>query len=137
MKGDYKEAQAAIEDLKSGDVRGLEPAIRFLRADVQESRSGYLKESIWRYLFRCSLTDRQKGRLLQIARQYLERRMTREFWRMCRFINQIADAEFTEYVEGLSESAKDEGVRQRAALLATYLSGTEEGEKERRRFTRK
>ncbi len=136
MKGDYKEAQAAIEDLKAGDVRGLEPAIRFLKADVQESRSGYLKESTWRYLSRISLTNRQKERLLQIGRKYLERRMSREFWQMCRFISQIVDAEFVEYVHRLAESAKDEDMRQRAALLSAYLQSIEAGENERQKFNR-
>ncbi len=136
MKRDYKEAQEAIEDLKAGDASGIEPAIDFLRADVMEFRSGYLKESIWRYLPRVSLTVRQKERLLQIGRKYLERRMTREFWQMCRFIGQIADAEFTERIQNLAESAKDEGMRQRAALLGAYLQGVETGEKERQRFNR-
>ena len=134
MKGNYKEAQAAIEDLKAGDVLGLEPAIRFLQDDVHESGSGYLKESIWQYLPRVALTDRQKERLLQIARKYLDRRMTREFWHMCRFIGQIADVEFAGYVQNLGESAKDESVRQRAALLGAYLQSIETGEKERQRF---
>ena len=137
MKGDYKEAEAAIEKLKAGDVRGVEPAIRFLDADVYEFRSGYLKEYLWRYLHRVPLTDRQKGRLLQVARKYLGRQMGREFWQMCRAVSRVADAEFAGDVRGLAESSKDEGVRQRAALLAAYLGGLEEGEKVRRRFTRK
>ena len=136
MKGNYKAAQAAIEELKAGDVRGLDPAIHFLKADVQESRSGYLKESIWRYLPRIPHTTRQKERLLHVARKYLERRLTREFWQMCRFIIQIADAEFTEHVQNLAESAKDEGVRQRAALLWAYLRSIETGENERQKFNR-
>lgn len=43
MNGDYKDAQKAVADLKAGDVRGIEPAIHFLNADVIEFRSGYLK----------------------------------------------------------------------------------------------
>ena len=136
MKGDYKEAQAAIKDLKAGDIRGLEPAMRFLKDDVQEFRSGYLKEYLWRYLSRVSFTERQKERFLQIGRKYLERRMTREFWQMCRFIGQIADAEFAEQVENLAASAHDEGVRQRATLLKAYLKGIEAGEIERQKFNR-
>ena len=137
MKGDYKEAQAALEDLKAGQVHGLEPAIHFLKADVQESRSGYLKASIWRYLPRVPHSNRQKERLLQIARKYLERRMTREFWQMCRYISQIADVEFGKYVQHLAESAKDEGVRQRASLLGAYLQSIEAGENERQKFNRR
>jgi hypothetical protein len=98
MKRDYKEAQAAIEDLKGGNVRGVEPAIHFLKADVYEFRSGYLKEYLWRYLCRVPLTEGQAERLLQVARKYLERRMTREFRSMCRLVNRIAGEEFTRYV---------------------------------------
>jgi hypothetical protein len=137
MKVDHKEAAAAIEDLKAGNVRGVESAIRFLKSDVYEFRSGYLKEYLWRYLARVSLTERQKERLLAVARKYLERQITREFWQMCRLISQIADPEFTEYVKNLAESAKHDDVRQRAALLAAYLLGLGEGEKTRRRFNRR
>jgi hypothetical protein len=137
MKGDYKEAEAAVEKLKAGDVRGVEPAIHYLKADVYESGSGYLKEYLWRYLPRAPLTERQKERLLQVARNYLGRQMGREFWQMCRAAGQIADAEFGEYVRNLAVSAKGEAARQRAALLAAYLAGLEEGERARRRFTRK
>jgi hypothetical protein len=137
MKGDYKEALEAIELLRSGDAHGVEPAIRFLKADVHEFRSGYLKEYLWRYLSRASFKERQKERLLQVARKYLERQIGREFWPMCRFIRQIADDEFAAYVKDLSASAKDENVRQRASLMAAYLRGMDEGEEERRRLTQK
>jgi hypothetical protein len=137
MKSDYKEARAAIEDLKAGDDRGIEPAIHFLKADADQFGSGYLKEYLWRYLSRVQLTVRQRQRLLQVAGKYLERQLTREFWQMCRFVRHIADAEFAEYVKGVSESAQDDDVRQRATLLAAYLEGLEEGEKERRRINRK
>ena len=60
--------------------------------------------------------------------------MTREFWQMCRLVSQIADAEFTENIQHLTESAKDPDVRQRASLLRAYLQGVDEGEKERLRF---
>lgn len=136
MKSDYKEAQAAIEKLKAGDARGVEPALHFLKTDIYEFRSGYLKEQVWRHLHRASLAEHQRASLLQIARKYLQRRMTREFWQMCRLVSQIADAEFTENIQHLAESAKDPDVRQRASLLRAYLQGVEEGEKERLRFKR-
>lgn len=134
MKDDYKEAAAAIEDLKAGNIQGIESAIRFLKSDVYEFRSGYLKEYLWRYLSRVPLTKRQKERLLAVARKYLERQVTREFWQMCRFISQIADPEFTECVANLAISAKHDDARQRAAFLAAYLLGLEDGEKARRKF---
>jgi hypothetical protein len=137
MKRGFKAAEAAIEQLKAGDVRGVEPAIGFLNADVYEFRSGYLKEYLWRYLHRVPLTDRQKERLFEVANKYLQRQIGREFWQMCRVVSQVADAEFSGNVRALAQSSKDDGVRQRAALLAAYLYGLEEGEKARRKFTRK
>jgi hypothetical protein len=137
MKGDNKEALEAIELLRVGDAHGVEPAIRFLKADVQVFRSGYLKESLWRYLSRVSFKERQKERVLQVARKYLDRQIGREFWPMCRFISQIADDEFAAYVKDLSATAKDENIRQRASLMAAYLRGRDEGEEERRTFTQK
>jgi hypothetical protein len=131
MKGDYKEAQAAIEHLKGGDVRGVEPAIHFLRADVYEFRSGYLKEYLWRYLCRVPLNERQAERLLQVARKYLERRMTREFRSMCRLVNRIAGEEFARDVRQLAESSKDEGVSQRAKLMQAYIQSLDAGQKMR------
>src|ERR1044072_2093041 len=137
MKGNYRSAAAAIEDLKAGNVRGIELAIRFLKSDVYEFRSGYLKEYLWRYLSRVSLTERQKERLQAVARKYLERQIGREFGQMCRLMSQIADREFRDYVANLVESAKHDEMRQRAALLAAYLLGVEEGERARRRFNRR
>jgi hypothetical protein len=52
MKSDYKEAVDAISALKQGDVRAVEAAIRFLKADKYSFPSGYLKEDVWRYLKR-------------------------------------------------------------------------------------
>ena len=131
MKRDYKEAEAAIEDLKAGNVRGVEPAIHFLKADVYEHRSGYLKEYLWQYLRRVPLSERQAERLLQVARKYLERRMTREFRSMCRLVKTIAGEEFANYVQHLADSSKDEGISQRAKLMHTYLQSSDSGEKMR------
>ena len=129
MNSDYKEAQSAVESLKAGDIRGVEPAITFLKADVYESRSGYLKEYLWRYLNRVPLSDRQRQRLLEVARKYLARRMTREFRSMCRLVHRIADEEFVIDVRSLAESANDERIRRRAQLLSAYVQSLEAGEK--------
>jgi two-component SAPR family response regulator len=131
MKDDYKEAQAAIRDLKAGNIRGIETAIHFLKADVYEHRSGYLKEYIWRYLLRVPLTERQAERLLQVARKYLQRRMTREFRSMCRLANRIADKEFRESIRALADSASDKEVSARAKLLSAYLTSLSDGERMR------
>ena len=129
MNSDYKEAQSAVESLKAGDIRGVEPAIKFLKADVYEFRSGYLKEYLWRYLNRVPLSDRQRQRLLEVARKYLARRMTREFRSMCRLVHRIADEEFVIDVRSLAESANDERIRRRAQLLSAYVQSLEAGEK--------
>ncbi len=129
MNSDYKEAKLAVESLKAGDVRGVEPAIRFLKADIYEFRSGYLKEYLWRYLNRVPLTNRQSERLLQVARMYLARQMTREFRSMCRLVHRIADEQFIIDVKNLAESASDERVRRRAQLLSAYIQSLDTGEK--------
>ena len=129
MNSDYKEALSAIESLKAGDVRGVEPAINFLKADVYEFRSGYLKEYLWRYLNRVPLSERQRERLLQVARMYLARRMTREFRSMCRLVNRIADEQFTSYVENLAQTTSDERIMRRAQLLSAYIQSLDAGEK--------
>ena len=129
MNRDYKEAQFAVESLKVGDVRGVEPAIKFLKADVYESRSGYLKEYLWRYLNRVPLSDRQSRRLIEVARKYLARRMTREFRSMCRLVHRIADEEFIIEVQSLAESSSDERIRRRAQLLSASIQSLDAGEK--------
>ena len=129
MNSDYKEAKLAVESLKAGDVRGVEPAIRFLKADIYEFRSGYLKEYLWRYMNRVPLSNRQSERLLQVARMYLARQMTREFRSMCRLVHRIADEQFIIDVKNLAESASDERVRRRAQLLSAYIQSLDTGEK--------
>lgn len=117
----------SVAELKKGNLAHVEPVIHFLEYDPYTFGTGYLKEKIWRYLLRVSLTKKQEERLRQVALHYVEVRMSREFFPMCRFVSGIATEKFKEQVRVLEEST-DLQVRRRAALLAAYFKGIKHGE---------
>ena len=113
--------------------RDPERMIRYLERDEYRFRSGYVKEAIWRRLNAAELSGLNRRRLLEVAMRYLQKRMNREFWYMCRFISRIADDEFRARVAKLAES-RDELIRKRASLLLPYFQSSEAGEAAREKF---
>lgn len=107
--------------------------IAYLERNDYRFRTGYVKEYYWRYLKQQELTLLQKHRLQKVAIQYLRQRMQREFWYMCRCIQQIADDNFRQHVLQLTNSP-DAAIRKRASFLNEYLKGAEAGEHERKKF---
>lgn len=102
--------------VRKNDPDALEAAIRFLVADPYHFRSGYLKEYLWRWLRHCQLSTSARNRLEKAALLYLDRRISREFWIMCKTMAQIGDSEFWAKV---SVRAQAQGTPQ--ALRALYL----------------
>lgn len=107
--------------------------IAFLARDEYRFRPGYRKEYYWHHLKQQELTAAQKHRLQNIALNYLQQRMRREFWYMCRCLQPIADEGFRQQVWQLTNSP-DGAISKRASLLNEYLKGAEKGEEERKKF---
>jgi hypothetical protein len=107
--------------------------IRFLDRDVYRHGSGYANEAAWHLLKSSVLTSSQRRQLQEIALRYLHKRMTREFWYMCRFICRHADDAFRARVDRLADS-KDRLVQKRASLLRAYLESPAAGEEAHREF---
>jgi hypothetical protein len=116
MKLDYKLPRSTIRKLKDGNPDAAEQAIQFLVSDVYAFGSGYLKESIWNYLMRVQLTERQKQRLQHVALKYLNRKMTREYSYMCRLMSGLREDHFEGEVKLLTTSV-NEAIKKRAKLL--------------------
>src|SRR4030095_5537329 len=112
---------------------GVDVLIRFLERDDYRRRTGYAKEYAWQLLKRAELNGSQRRRLQEGALRYLQKRMRREFFYMCRFIHRIAVDDFRAQVALLVQS-KDAFVSKRASLLQAYFSGPESGEASRREF---
>jgi hypothetical protein len=127
------EAKKALTDIDDGNLRGIDSIIAFLQADEYDFGSGYVKERCWHLLKRVRLNETQKRRLRVLGIRYLQRRMRREFWYMCRFMPMIADDGFRSQVDELANS-NELNVRDRAILLQAYLLGPEEGERMRQQF---
>lgn len=102
--------------VRNNDPVALEAAIRFLAADPYHFRSGYLKECLWRWLPHCRLSISAKNRLEKAALLYLDRRISREFWSMCKTMARLGDSEFWATV---SLRARAQGTPE--ALRALYL----------------
>ncbi|MGW8390907.1 hypothetical protein [Pseudoduganella sp. HUAS MS19] len=85
---------AMLERVRSGDPDAVEAALLFLLADPYHFRSGYLKERLWRWLAHLPLNARARNRLERAALAYLDRRICREFWTMCKTMARIGGAQF-------------------------------------------
>ena len=113
--------------------RAVDVVIGFLERDDYRRRTGYAKEYAWHLLKRVELNGSQRRRLRAVALRYLHKRMTREFWYMCRCVHRIADDAFRSQVAMLIQS-KEKLVAKRALLLSAYFAGLEEGEASHREF---
>lgn len=114
--------------LKQADVSIFDEAISFLIDDPRITRSGYLKEMIWKYITRYPLTPHNIGRLENAALNYLNRPMTREFSCMCRTMARIGTENFWKQVAEYSES--ETPIQQiNAYCLNSYVKSLEDGEK--------
>jgi hypothetical protein len=121
-----KNYRAFGQELKTGDFRHMEQIIQLL--EDEEHRPGYavFKQNIWSYLKKAHLNEPQKRRLRNAALGYLNRRMTRDFWAMAKFIGTIATAELGSRVQDLVQGS-DRQIRTRAVPLSAYVEGRERG----------
>lgn len=85
---------AMLERVRGGDPAAIEAAVQFLLVDPYHFRSGYLKERLWRWLARQTLSASARNRLERAALAYLERRICREFKSMCKAMPRIGRAGF-------------------------------------------
>ena len=122
-----------IARFKKGDFAHLESAIQFLERDEYFFRSGYAKEDLWRLLRRATLSEEDKSRLRSVALIYVRKRLTRDFFSMCRFVSFIGcEVPLREELARLG-SDDDAMTRRRAALLLAYCQSVSCGEYARRR----
>lgn len=124
---------AMLERVRSGDPAAVEAAVQFLLADPYHFRSGYLKERLWRWLARLALSASARTRLERAALAYLERRVSREFWAMCKAMPRIGRAHFW---SAATEHALAGGgaASKRATLLLAHGASLHAGAQARRRL---
>jgi hypothetical protein len=128
----YPGGDANLDALKRGEPAAIQLGIDFLEADPRHFRSGYTKEEVWRRLRRTSLSSSDKARLEEVALQYLDRQISREFWSMARVISVIGSTKFWHRVREIAESEL-EPKRTRAEYLAAYQQGAAIGGRNRQR----
>jgi hypothetical protein len=121
------------QELKNQDFRHLEQIIQILEDEEHKPGFGVFKETLWIYLKKAHLNEHQKRRLRNAAIGYLNRRMTRDFWAMAKFVSRIASDELRNRVKDLTHS-EDGKVRTRALLLWACLQGPELGARVRYNF---
>jgi len=117
---------AMLERVRGGDHSALEAAVQFLLADPYHFRSGYLKERLWRWLAHLPLNASTIGRLERAALAYLDRRICREFWAMCKTMARIGRTQFWSQV---AERALKGDVR--ATLLLAHGANVQAGARAR------
>ncbi len=128
-----KELAIAFREAARGNPHGVSTIVEFLRRDPWVMGSGYAKEAAWKLLKRVELTDGERAKVLDVARQYLERRIGREFRDMALYVRRIATPEFRSEIEALARNPND-AVGQRAELLATYLRDPQAGRELQRTY---
>jgi hypothetical protein len=129
----YPGGDAMLARVRKNDPVAIEVALRFLTVDPMHFASGYLKESLWRWLKHLPLSDPAKRRLQDAALGYLQRRMSREFWDMARTMHRIGDAEFWRQVAFAAHDAEEPG-RSRAVQLLAHGANLHAGAMLRRRL---
>lgn len=120
---------AMLDRVRSGDRNAVEAAVQFLLADPYHFRSGYLKERLWRWLARLPLSASALNRLECAALAYLDRRICREFWAMCKTMARIGRAPFWSQV---TERAMPGDVK--ATLLLAHRANLQAGARARHLF---
>ena len=124
-----------LNRVRANDPDALEAAISFLVADPYHFRSGYLKESLWRWLQHCKLSKSARNRLERAALQYLHRRISREFWCMCKAMARLGRSEFWANVAAQARiAASPEAFR--ALCLLTHGADIHAGARLRRSIYR-
>jgi hypothetical protein len=134
-KLDIRDARYIVRKIKIGEKRAVEEAIRLLDEDEIKDGSGYAKEYLWRAIAQASLTQRQIERLQSAALKYLNRKITREFWPMCRTMVMIANDGFQIEIDRIIKTMKG-SVVQRAEFLQAYLQGINYGEQYKTNYLR-
>lgn len=128
---------ANLERVRRGDPAAIDAAVQFLLADPYHFRSGYLKERLWHWLARLPLSPGARKRLERAALAYLERRICREFWSMCKAMPRIASASFWREAAAralpASGDARDPATL-RATLLLAHGASVHAGAEARQRF---
>ncbi len=127
----FAEADAMVAHLKSSDATAVERSIQFLERDEYIYGTGYVKEKLWRRLRHVTLTETHKARLRKVALLYVQRRLTREFFPMCRFISFIGCEEPLRKKLVQLEGHGDAMTWRRAALLLAYCESVPNGENTR------
>jgi hypothetical protein len=131
----YPGGDASLDALKRHEPDAIRLAIDFLDADPQHFRSGYTKEEVWRRIRNAPLIQEDRARLEDVAMNYLNRRISREFWAMARAMSVIAAKEFWPRVRGVAESEKPPK-RTRAEYFLAYEQGAAAGGRHRARVCR-
>ncbi|XLZ72844.1 hypothetical protein ABT364_12985 [Massilia sp. SR12] len=128
---------AMLERVRGGDPAAIDAAVQFLLADPYHFRSGYLKQRLWRWLARLPLTAGARARLERAALAYLDRRVRREFWAMCKAMPRIAGAGFWRAAAAKALPATADvrdPVARRATLLLAHAASVHAGAQARQRF---
>jgi len=131
----YPGGDASLDALKRHEPAAIELGIDFLEADPRHFRSGYTKEEVWRRIRNAPLSKKDKARLEEAALQYLDRKISREFWSMARVMASMASKGFWDRVRELATSEM-EPKKTRAEYLAAYEQGADAGGRNRQKVYR-
>lgn len=117
---------ARLSQVRQNNYAAVRAATTFLEADPYHFRSGYIKEELWRWLSRLELTSSDKSRMERAALSVLRRRVTRDFWGMCKAMPRVAGSEFWLKVGQLARS-QDSSTAQRVMFLLLHAANIHSG----------
>ena len=127
----FPKGEEQIQRVRAGDADAIDDALFFLLADPVHFRSGYLKETLWRFVPRWNLNEQQRTMIENAALAYLHKKMRRDFWYMCRAMAFVGSLQFWRDVESRITN-KNPLISKRASYLFAYSYGVNKGEKLRR-----
>lgn len=123
-------SKAFTGQLKENE-EALATAVRFLLADPYHFGSGYFKEVLWNRVRQCDVPPSMVDSLERAALLYLERRISREFWSMCKTMSRLGRSAFWRKVSSRAQiTGTPEAIR--ALYLLTYGADIHAGAELRR-----
>ena len=108
--------------VRSGDSDAISNALIFLLADPYHFRSGYTKEYLWKWFQNLEVSSKTLNSLEIAALKYLDRKLSREFWNMCKTMGRLASADFWMKVLEVAESNKPPKSKRALYLLSHGIS---------------
>ncbi|HEX8747461.1 MAG TPA: hypothetical protein VF717_09690 [Pyrinomonadaceae bacterium] len=110
------------QSFSSGEPHAIDEVLDFLEIDIPAFRCGYEKEWYFRHLKSAKLDEKHRLRLSRLALlSCSSQNYRREFWDLAKLMIKLADVNFVEELQTLSESSSEFERKKSSRMLRVIL----------------